>query len=532
MLGEAYRPKITAQVLSDLADIAIGGTMSEAIPMNTGTRATTAPTSRARVVAQQQAQPKELVRTRVGLVAGLVMCAVSVWVVVITWNARTATGNVSQGMIRAATVSMAAGIFGYTFCKEMRLCQLASKVRAHAATSITLESRIDELTALSAAAQAANAVLEPRQVLDVILNGALGVLRGTTGSIMLLEGEFLHTAAQAGNPGAEGAIVRIGDSIAGRVAKTRRPLIIEGAVSERQFHGHTRRSTSIPCAMSVPLVHRGEMLGVLNVNASGDQTFGEYDLAVAQLFSDAAAVAIANAKLFDAERSHVADLLDRDRRRQAFVASVSHEFNNPLTSLRGVSSLLQRLDLPQEDAEVVQVLDRQVQRLAGLVEDLKSGSSADHVNSQSLRRIDLAALVRVVATDSEVAGRPVRVSGVRTAVVLGDQDALRRVIDNLIDNAFKYGVPPVDVSVKDNGHTITLRVADRGQGVPPREQAKVFERHYRRAVDHDRPGQGIGLSIVRGIVDSLRGQVWIDAPGGEQGMAVVVALPCAERNKV
>ena len=135
----------------------------------------------------------------------------------------------------------------------------------------------------------------------------------------------------------------------------------------------------------------------------------------------------------------------------------------------------------------------------------------------------------MIAADSEVAGRPIRVSGVRSALVMSDGESLRRVIDNLIDNAFKYGKPPVDVSVTHKESSIIIRVFDRGQGVPPQEQAKVFERHYRRAGDVSRPGQGLGLAIVNGIVDSLQGQVWIESPGGDAGMAVVVALPAAER---
>lgn len=467
-------------------------------------------------------------RMQVWLVSALVLCTVSLILVISSWNNNDENGFISPGVLRWAMMAVAFAFSFYAFEKEVHLRRLSRLVIEHEVRNIALESRIDELTALSAAARAANAVLEPRQVLDVILNGAIGVLGGTTGSIMLAVGNFLHTAAQSGNPRAEGAMVRIGDSIAGRVAKSRQPLIIDGEARPGQFEGHTSRSVRVASAISVPLAHRGELLGVLNINADGDRRFRDYDLAVAGLFSDAAAVAIANARLFDAERSHVADLLERDRRRQAFVASVSHEFNNPLTSLRGAVSLLQRVELSVSEREVLGVLDRQILRLGGLVDELKSGANSDRESSGPTQRLDVADLVRVIAADSEVAGRPIRVSGARTALVNGDGEALRRVIDNLIDNAFKYGKAPVDVSVTHKGSSIIIRVFDRGEGVPPNEQARVFERHYRRASDLSRPGQGLGLAIVNGIVDSLRGQVWIDSPGGDAGMAVIVALPAAE----
>lgn len=467
-------------------------------------------------------------RTQLWLVSAVILCAVSLISVVMSWNTQLNEGIVSPAVFRAATIGVAIAFTVYAAEKEIHLRRLTHLLIEQEVKNIALESRIDELTALSAASRAANAVLEPSQVLDVILNGAIGVLGGTNGSIMLLEGDYLHTAAQTGNPAAAGASVRVGDSIAGQVAKSRKPMIIDGDAAAHRLRGHEPRDSPVTSAVSVPLIHRGEVLGVLNINTSGDRQFREYDLAVAELFADAASVAIANARLFDAERSHVADLLERDRRRQAFVGSVSHEFNNPLTSLRGAVSLFKRVSMNEEDREVLGVLDRQIDRLAELVDELKAGAHGERAVSEHVRAVDLAGLLRVVAEDSELAGRPIRVSGIRRVVVLADPNALRRVLDNLIDNAFKYGTPPVDVSVRHQGPSVLLRVFDRGSGVPPEDQARVFERHYRRPQDMHRPGQGLGLAIVRGIVDSMHGQVWIDAPGDGQGMAVVVSLPASE----
>ena len=383
-------------------------------------------------------------RMQVWSVSAVVLCGVSL-ILVISGSSQSAEPVfISQSALRIGMLLVVLAFPVYAFWKEVHLRRLSHLVIEHQVRNTALQSRIDELTALSAATRAANAVLEPRQVLDVILNGAIGVLGGTTGSIMLAAGDFLQTAAQSGNPRAEGAMVRIGDSVAGRVAKSRQPLIIDGEVRAEQFEGHASRTVHVASAISVPLAHRGELLGVLNINADGERRFRDYDLAVAGLFSDAASVAIANARLFDAERSHVADLLERDRRRQAFVASVSHEFNNPLTSLRGAVSLLRRAELNSGQEEVLGVLDRQVLRLGSLVDELKLGANTDRVATRTLQRLDVAALVRVIAADSEVAGRPIRVSGVRSALVMSDGESLRRVIDNLIDNAFKYGKPPVD----------------------------------------------------------------------------------------
>jgi signal transduction histidine kinase len=118
---------------------------------------------------------------------------------------------------------------------------------------------------------------------------------------------------------------------------------------------------------------------------------------------------------------------------------------------------------------------------------------------------------------------------------MGDADSLRRVVDNLIDNAFKYGMPPVEVAIEvhdasaeDGGFgasEIVLSVLDHGPGIAMADRDRVFERFQRleEGAEHA-PGLGLGLSIVRGLVAACDGSIVVeDAPGG--GAAVRLSFP-------
>ena len=144
-------------------------------------------------------------------------------------------------------------------------------------------------------------------------------------------------------------------------------------------------------------------------------------------------------------------------------------------------------------------------------------------NRPLLRRIDLAALVRLAALDSQVAGRPVEVEAPPACEVRADPEAVRRIVGNLIENAHKYGAMPVRITVQPAEEQVVLSVVDHGGGVPLDEREKVFERFYRADPNGTKPGMGLGLAIVRGLVESCGGSVWVeDAPGG--GAAFRVAL--------
>jgi signal transduction histidine kinase len=450
--------------------------------------------------------------TMVGLAFGIVLLSVSTH----------AADVIRMPAFRLAVLGVTVALAAYVLEKERHLRNLTRLLMDERVLTAALSNRLKELAMLCEVGKAVNSVLELEEVLGIILSSAAELLEGSSGSVMLVdEGDELRVVCELGNPVALHATVRLGEDIAGQVALLREPMLISGQV---------RRP--IESAMSVPLVNRDELLGVLNVNAAGDRVFTEYDLRALTLFADHAAVAIANARLYEAERVHVAELLELDRMKSEFVATVSHELRTPLTSILGCTRTMQRRDLPPNvTSEFLQMIERQGTRLLHLIEDVldvQRSSALEAVPCEPLHVGDLLEEVRRMQAASE---RNVTVNAMADLVVLGDRPGLERVFTNLVDNAFTHGGGEVEIEVEpvvdDGGPAALISVLDRGRGVPPDDMERIFDR-FKRGADAFAPGMGLGLYMVRSLVEAQGGRVWVNARAGG-GAAFRVLLPCTQQ---
>jgi two-component system sensor histidine kinase KdpD len=340
--------------------------------------------------------------------------------------------------------------------------------------------------------------------------------------------EALRSVCVRGNEFAIGAVVAFGDGIAGRVARSWEPLLVTGQSGGRR--------KSIDTAMCVPLIHRSMMLGVLNINATNDRRFTEYDLRALSLFAEQAASAIANARLYEIERQHVAELVEGELRKTEFLAAVSHDLRTPLTSLIGCTKMLQRPTLSESHrVELASMIDRQALRLNRMIEDLLTAARLEAETPPALQPVNVAALLAELVAEFSVTGQSFSLSvpaDGRAVVALGRPDSLRRVFTNLVDNAFKHGGGTVDVTASVtatiDGDQVEVVVRDHGPGVPPEERERIFERFWRQDKNRQTPGIGLGLSIVQGLVVACGGKVWCEAPeDGGRGTVMRVRLRAA-----
>lgn len=441
-----------------------------------------------------------------------------------------ATGNVKwvtgQPLILAAGVGvLAVGFCIYAVEKEVHLHRLSRLLVDERLLSNTMALQLQMNTALFNAGKALNSVMDLDDVLDAILANALELLAGAGGSVMLLEDQsVLRVVAVRGRGIARDSRIRLGESIVGRVAQTREPLLVPQSVAAADIGGAIDPELELGGAMCVPLVNRGQLLGVLTVLAPKGAVFNDDDLSVLSLFAEPVAAATAKAGLYEAERANVAKLLESDRMKSQFVASVSHELRTPITSIRGAVAASRRTDKPEQRNELLDVVDRQSGRLQAMVEEmLTAARMQENANRPTIQQLDLCALIRLTALDSHVAGRPVELELPSECSVRAEPEALRRVLTNLIENAHKYGSEPVRVAVQVADDQVVLSVIDSGPGIPPEERERIFERFYRTDPNGTKPGMGLGLAIVRGLVESCGGSVWVeDAPGG--GAAFRVSL--------
>ena len=224
-----------------------------------------------------------------------------------------------------------------------------------------------------------------------------------------------------------------------------------------------------------------------------------------------------------------------DRRKDEFLATLSHELRNPLAPMRSAVDVFRLKYGNDADERLLQAFDRQLRHLTRLVDDLMDVSRITQ-NRMRLRRtpVDLAPLVRSAAQDMApamaAARHTLRLSVQDTpAVVDGDATRLAQVVINLLANAAKYtpdgGLVEVELACAD-GHA-ELRVRDNGIGIPPDALGAVFNMfaQLEPALDRARGGLGIGLALARGIVDLHGGEILVESPGPGLGSEFTLRLP-------
>jgi signal transduction histidine kinase len=458
------------------------------------------------------------------LAAGLVLMASS---------GASSVGLFKHLPVRVGLVLLTMAFALYVLEKEVHLRRLTRLLLDERVLTAALSNRLKELAALVTVGKAVNSVLNLKQVLDIILSSALELLAADGGSIMLLEEpDELRAVCVRGHVHAEGAVLKIGESIAGHVAQEREALLIAGPASRERFKNLVLQDAPVESALSVPLVNRDEVLGVLNVHASAGRTFTEYDLRALGLFAEHAAVSIANARLYEAERAHVNELLEVDRMKTEFIATVSHELRTPLTSILGCVQTMQRRELePEITKDFLETIDRQSHRLLRLIEDVLDVQRSADAPLLHNENVDLADVIDHVARTQSSLGRDVTVRQSGALAVDGDPEALERVLINLVDNAFVHGTGPVEIEASaegDDGRLVRVSVLDRGPGVPVEEIARVFER-FSRGSNVTAPGMGLGLYLVKTLIERQGGHITVTKrPGG--GAAFHVGLP-ASRNR-
>lgn len=214
-------------------------------------------------------------------------------------------------------------------------------------------------------------------------------------------------------------------------------------------------------------------------------------------------------------------------RERQLVADASHELRSPLAAVRAlVETRPLAPDPAAHDAEALAAIER----LQRLVDQLLELASQDADVPLTTRPVDLDDLVLERADLlRRTTGLTVETTAVSAGQVLGSEDALRRVVENLTSNAARHARSTVRYAVREQGGWVDLEVVDDGPGVAPADRARIFERFTRLddARTSDRSGAGLGLPIVAGIVARHGGTVAVDADPVSGGAAFTVRLPAA-----
>lgn len=227
--------------------------------------------------------------------------------------------------------------------------------------------------------------------------------------------------------------------------------------------------------------------------------------------------------------------------RADFVANVSHELRTPLAQIRlDLDTLrLGRYDTPELHTAILERIDRETRRLTYLAENVlrlsrQGRGSASVVREPTDVPHEAGQIVEEFRPLAAARRTAIETSLERTPIIALEADAFRQVLLNLLDNAVKYGPPSqtVRVAVSAAGNAVRVMVDDQGPGVPPDERERIWQPFIRgsTSVRRGAGGSGIGLTIVRQVVERHGGQAWVtDAPGGGGRFVVEFPLPPAIR---
>jgi PAS domain S-box-containing protein len=288
------------------------------------------------------------------------------------------------------------------------------------------------------------------------------------------------------------------------------------------------RQLAIRSYMVVPLVARGTVMGALSLTtAASGRRFEADDLALAEELARRAGLAVENARLYR-------EAQEANRLKDEFLATVSHELRTPLTAILGWLHLL-RTGRPTQVERAIETIERNAHAQAHIVDDVLDVSRIItgklHLESERVDLVKiLGAAVETVRPAAEAKAISLLVSlDPAAADTSGDAARLQQVAWNLLSNAIKFTPKggQIEVSLEREGAEARLRIRDNGEGIRQDFLPHVFERFRQGDSTSTRAhgGLGLGLSIVRHLVELHGGQVSVESGGQGLGATFTVRLP-------
>jgi two-component system NtrC family sensor kinase len=424
-----------------------------------------------------------------------------------------------------------------------------------------------ELAAINKASQAIASTLDLREVLRLVIAEVRDLLSAEGVSVLLLEpaadgaGEELVFAAAAGQ-GIESLIDKrmpVAAGIAGWVVKEKQPALVRDAPSDPRFYDQIdaviQRTTR--SVMAVPLMVQGMAKGVIEVVNKAEGIFGKRDLSMLETMAGSAAIAIENARLYQAEREQhrrlqqsQAQLIQSEKMAALgrLVASIAHEINNPLQAVQGCLTLAQEelegKPRPDKLARYLSMANEEIERVSAIVRRMRDFYRPSREEMLSVDVcIVLNSVLELTAKQLQHSNVTVKCEGFgdgsyELPKIIANPNHLKQVFLNLVLNAVDAMSSPEDggqpggtlhVCAKldqllqpDHRPVTAVRIefSDTGQGMPPEVLARLFEPFHTTKTD----GTGLGLAISYEIIRAHNGQITATSQPGV-GTTLDVLLP-------
>ncbi|GAB4549998.1 MAG: hypothetical protein OHK0023_15370 [Anaerolineae bacterium] len=388
---------------------------------------------------------------------------------------------------------------------------------------------------------ALNANLALGPLLDEIMRATCEIVNAEAASILLYVSNTNQLRFVASNtPGENHDIllkttVPIDTSVAGEIARSNKPIIIQDAAQDPRIYRPVELSIGFQTRslLGVPMHIKGTVIGVLEALNKHNGPWTEEDALYAEILASHAAVAIQNARQTEALRKANSELEKLDKVKNDFIAIASHELRTPLSVILGYASILKEEAQGELGDHAESVLNSALQ-LRSLIEDMTNLRYL-HLGKVDLKLelVPCSALVSAVLNDlqrlAEAKGQQVMVNFGDDPSVSVDRGKLAMALMNILNNAIKFtpNGGQIGISVESQPREVWIRIHDSGVGIDAEHISKIFEEFYQAEHHMTRRhnGMGLGLSIARGMIEAHNGRVWAESEGKGRGSLFTVALP-------
>jgi signal transduction histidine kinase len=457
----------------------------------------------------------------------------------------------TRGMLVTGMCGLVLIFMLYMLLKQRQMQNLRNDlIRARVKEEI-LRSRLSEITSLFDMSTSVNMQLTVDSILDIVTRRVLTCLEADQSSVMLLdeESQYLECRAVHGVDCdfVKDARIKIGEGIAGYVAQHGEAMVLNDEDIQRKFASSKKAGRNITSALCIPLMVKGRAIGVLNINRiDRDRSFSAGDARVLAVFGEHTAIAIQRVEEYRALDSRASLLEDANRRlaevnrmKEIFLYTVSHELKTPLTCIIAYAEFLRQDDNaiePEQRKTFSRILYDQANRLLELVNDIMDLSRLEG----GAARLNLTPTCLNTIVDSSV--QALETLAVRKGVNLAqelaselpsipvDASKLRQVIVNLLNNAIKFTESggTITIGTRAWDGNVIVEVSDSGIGIAARDLTRIFDLFARSdvAVSRQYEGLGLGLHLVKRLVELHGGRVWVESTPGK-GSRFSFSLPMA-----
>jgi signal transduction histidine kinase/DNA-binding response OmpR family regulator len=329
-----------------------------------------------------------------------------------------------------------------------------------------------------------------------------------------------------------------GEGISGEVALRREERIVRGAPPDDGDSDGARdlRGRGVRAFVCYPMIAGQRLIGTLLFGTRTRDHLEDDEIHLLHITGDQSAMALERARLVDELQRRAEALAEADRRKDEFLAMLAHELRNPLVPILTGLKTLQMVEAKTPKlARARDAIERQVRHMVRLVDDLLDVSRVT-AGKIELRKdlVDVAAtLQQAVATSQSLMQDKQHTLTLdlppERLELVADPARLTQIVSNLLNNAAKYTDPggAIVLAARPVGDDVEIRVRDNGRGIRPEMLSQVFELFIQsdRTLDMAQGGLGVGLTLVKRLVDLHGGSVAARSGGDGQGSEFIVRLP-------